>query len=103
MAKTIKINTGCVWYSKNSASGCRIMTELICAERKCSFCETEKDYKERMRIFRETHSDMNEKKVCEKCRQFKDFEEFNFSSASKDGRERYCRECKAEMKKVRRI
>ena len=94
-----KIKTGCVWYSENSASGCRILTEAVCAERECSFCESKKAYNERMKRFKEAHPDMDTKKVCGKCRQLKSFDEFNFSSASKDGRERYCRECRNEIRK----
>ena len=93
-----KVKTGCVWYSENSASGCRILTEAVCAERECSFCESKKAYNERMKRFKEAHPDMATKKVCGKCRQLKSFDEFNFSSASKDGRERYCRECRSETR-----
>ena len=91
----------CVWYREDSVSGCKLMTELICSRRKCSFCETERQFLKRQKEFEEKHPELQNMKVCARCKQLKNMEEFNFLHSSKDGREQYCRECKNEMRRMR--
>ena len=93
----------CVWFAENSVSGCKIMTELICSHKdKCSFYETKAQFETRQKEFSDKHQDMDTKKRCEKCKAIKTLAEFNRCSSSRDGREQYCRECRAEMKKSAR-
>ena len=47
MEKSTK-KKGCYHYWRGE---CRILEELVCEERKCSFCETEKEYNKRQKDF----------------------------------------------------
>ena len=42
------IQKGCFHYWRGE---CKVLEELVCRERKCSFCETEKEYNKRQKEF----------------------------------------------------
>lgn len=46
---------------------------------------------------------MEKKKFCVRCGQFKPIEDYNKKTASRDGKQPYCRQCQTEYNKSRNL
>lgn len=90
-----KIN--CHWHSDEPRPRCTILTELVCKKGKCTFYETEMQFKKRQEAFEKKHGRLGESKLCKKCGNVKNIEEFGRSLSAPDGREGVCLECRREQ------
>ena len=93
----MEIKENCHWHSNEPRPRCGILSELVCKNKKCSFYETEKEFKKRQEAFEKKHGRSGESKLCKKCGVVKSIEEFGRNLSSADGREYVCLECRREQ------
>lgn len=99
----MKVKTNCNWYRARPRSECKVLGELVCAKKeKCTFFETETDFKARQKSFEKICGKGQHTKKCSRCHIVKDVGEFTKHKGSADGLDCYCRECKKEINKNRR-
>lgn len=97
-----KIKKDCHWYDDVPKPKCGILGELMCDKKeRCSFYETEEQFRTRQKRFAERTGRTQKTKQCRQCREVKDIIEFGMKNLSSDGRDYYCRDCSREMAKMR--
>ena len=91
-----EIKKKCHWYDDENRPKCTILSEFVCKKGKCTFYETDAQYKARNDKFINRHGAM---KMCGRCKEIKPIEEFGRKARNSDEIDIYCRKCNRERKK----